>query len=146
MGIPLEPSALRHLNELTREYLQTGTRVRIRVTGSSMYPTLKSGEIVRVDPLKGKQPRRGDLLCYPSGDRLIIHRLRSKDADGNLLCGGDFYKQADPLIAPSLVLGTVRFKWSNARTKKPPRRIRVRPLPLLRFIRPYHRFAYRFTR
>ena len=51
----------------------------MRVTGASMEPTLKDGDVLRIEPVGA--PAIGDLVTYadPAGT-LVTHRVRGLDA------------------------------------------------------------------
>jgi nickel-type superoxide dismutase maturation protease len=64
-------------------------RVRVRVTGDSMLPTLTDGEFVLVDPRR--PPGQGDLVVaqHPAdGDLLVVKRVGSV-TDGGLVMVSD---------------------------------------------------------
>jgi len=54
--------------------------VQFPVTGSSMYPTLKKGDILTVKPINHKHAKIGDILAYENFDskRILVHRLVKK--------------------------------------------------------------------
>ena len=69
-------------------------RGRATVVGSSMAPTLQSGEWLLVDPdgYAARSPREGDLVLAPDPRepaRLLLKRVAQVDPDGWLRLAGD---------------------------------------------------------
>lgn len=67
-----------------------GRRRRIRVTGTSMVPTLTAGEFVLVDPQR--RPSLGDVVVarHPHDDELlIVKRLTGRGPDDRLTLSSD---------------------------------------------------------
>jgi hypothetical protein len=103
-----EPGSL----ALVQSLLRHGVAVRIRVTGNSMQPLLKGGEIVEVEPLLKKKPQLGDilLLCDRQGNP-FVHRLiwqRMRNGTLHLLTKGDACVGFDGFSPAENVLGRVR--------------------------------------
>lgn len=62
--------------ELVQTLLQQGVSLRIQVSGRSMLPFLKGGEIVKLCPANGSTPQLGDLLFQiDPQNKPIVHRL-----------------------------------------------------------------------
>lgn len=100
------------LVRLFDDILQTGASLRMKVTGRSMAPFLKAGEVVTVSRVPFPMLRRGDLILFRTADnQLILHRIirkkRSRDASCIFLTKGDAAVSADNPISDNLVLGKV---------------------------------------
>jgi len=91
---------------LAAELLRGGTPVRLEVTGHSMSPLLRSGDVVTIEPLAGRRPSLGDVVAAAPGGRLLVHRLVGWDR-GRALCRGDVAAEADPTTSPEDMLGKV---------------------------------------
>ncbi len=104
-----EPGSL----TLVQSLLRQGIAVRIRVSGDSMQPLLKGGEIIEVAPLFGSKLQLGDVLflCDRQGNplvhRLIWQRLQD-DGSLHLLTKGDACAGFDSFSPADNVLGRVR--------------------------------------
>lgn len=62
--------------ELAGDLLARGTEVRMRVTGSSMTPFIRSGDVVTLVPPPPEGVSLGDVVaCSPHPGRLVIHRV-----------------------------------------------------------------------
>lgn len=61
---------------LARELLGNGRKLRFQARGNSMWPLIRSGDWLDVQPVPGESLRRGDiLLCSPEPGKLVAHRL-----------------------------------------------------------------------
>lgn len=97
-----------------REFLgnDAPSHIRLKVSGNSMYPTLKPGDVVvieykRVESGASLKPEAGALLLYQlPGAPPITHRFIATKA-GMLITRGDARPSLDPPIPPSAVLGQV---------------------------------------
>ena len=63
------------LLHLTTELLSQGTTVRFRPSGRSMYPSIREGELVTVEPVVASDVTLGDIVLYRSERGLIAHRV-----------------------------------------------------------------------
>ena len=63
------------LLHLTTEFLSRGTTVRFRPSGRSMYPSIREGELVTVEPIVASDVILGDIVLYRSERGLIAHRV-----------------------------------------------------------------------
>jgi hypothetical protein len=92
--------------ELAASLLKCGWSIRLRVSGWSMKPLLKSGCLLRVAPLQ-ETPQVGEIvLCRTKAERLVSHRVVAVSA-GSMRTKGDACSQADGLVEPSQILGRV---------------------------------------
>ena len=69
----------RELMPLIRAALMRHQRVRLTATGSSMFPFIRGGDVVELEPLRLK-PVVGDLVlaqcaAAPEGERYVLHRV-----------------------------------------------------------------------
>jgi signal peptidase I len=56
--------------------LSEGKTIRIKAHGYSMYPSIKPGSLVLIEPLSLKgAPAVGEIIAIETGNGLIIHRL-----------------------------------------------------------------------
>ncbi|OIO39392.1 MAG: hypothetical protein AUJ72_00835 [Candidatus Omnitrophica bacterium CG1_02_46_14] len=70
------------------------------ITGWSMYPVLRKGDRVELDPAQDISPR--DLILYREGEAFICHRVAILDENGGIYtrtehtaAGGDFVQKKD---------------------------------------------------
>jgi signal peptidase I len=94
------------LRPLLADLLRSGTSVRLEVTGHSMSPFIRHGDVVALEPLRGRLPALGEVVALTPGGRLLVHRVVGWQR-GQVLCRGDVAKGADPAVSPDDVLGRV---------------------------------------
>lgn len=88
-----------------RQALEVDGHVESVVVGTSMRPTLLSGDIVRVEPCR--VPRRGMIVQFVDvGGRVVTHRVVSV-ADGLVTCRGDNRLGYDASVALPAIIGRV---------------------------------------
>lgn len=89
---------------LAAELLRRGRTVEIVAGGGSMWPLVRHGDRLVVDP--APPPRVGDLAAVLRNDHLVIHRVISV-GDAGILLHGDNLSGPDPVVTPQEVLGVV---------------------------------------
>jgi hypothetical protein len=55
------------------EALTTGTTVRFRAEGASMYPTIRNGEAISIAAVSPDEVVRGDVLLCRHDNRVLAH-------------------------------------------------------------------------
>jgi hypothetical protein len=94
--------------EILAAFLEDGVDVRVRLSGSSMKPLMRSGSVLQFSARA--TPRVGDvvLLSFPGGEpttaKLVAHRVLALDAD-DVWTKGDSSGTPDPPVPWSRVLG-----------------------------------------
>ncbi len=63
--------------DVSTELLRRGQSVRFRAPGLSMNPTIREGETIMVAPISPFNIKRGDILLYLAGMKVIAHRVVS---------------------------------------------------------------------
>jgi signal peptidase I len=81
--------------------------VRLQIQGQSMWPTLRPGDQVTVEPLAADDLRPGDWVVLRRADALILHRFLAFSPEGLLLTKGDNRRFPDPLWAREDLVGRV---------------------------------------
>ncbi|MEM6454698.1 MAG: S24/S26 family peptidase [Acidobacteriota bacterium] len=98
------------LLQLLRGLLRDGRPLTVPVTGWSMTPTIRSGDVLTIAPASMRAPRWGDVVVFrdPAG-RLRMHRVvgRMAGAPPQLRVRGDNSRGADPPVPTDAVLGVV---------------------------------------
>ena len=77
------PSPQQLFIDVSVELLRQGKSVRFRAPGRSMHPTIKEGETIRVEPIAPFDIKRGDILLYIVGRKVIAHRVVSIKSEKN---------------------------------------------------------------
>lgn len=106
------------LQPLLADLLRGGRPVRLEVTGHSMSPFIRSGDIVTIEPLLGRRPVLGEVVALAPGGLLRVHRLVGWDR-GQALFRGDVAVATDPVASPDDLLGRV------TRVERGGRRVRL---------------------
>ena len=95
----------RVVTPLLQDLVRGGRVVRVRVTGHSMSPFIRSGDTVQIEPLVARV-RFGDVVAAVSNGRLLIHRLVSFGSEP-LATRGDVALLDDTALAAADLLGRV---------------------------------------
>jgi signal peptidase len=97
------------LLDLTTELLSRGTTVHFRPTGRSMYPSIREGELITVEPVAASDVKLADIVLYRSERGLIAHRvveIASRDSQVFRL-RGDASLSCDQPVEAEQILGRV---------------------------------------
>lgn len=101
--------AVRHeeLAGLVGEVVEQGGCLRFRAEGRSMWPFLRGGDGLVVEPVSTRNARVGDVLLYrTSHGGVVAHRLVGRSG-GRLRTRGDRVRAPAEWIGPGQVLGRV---------------------------------------
>jgi len=97
--------------ELTTELLSLGACVRFQARGQSMYPAIRDGEIIKVEPVEPSHIKKGDIVLYRMKKGVIAHRVvRIERRNGGLpffVLRGDTMETCDGIVEPRQVIGRV---------------------------------------
>jgi len=113
---------------LIEEALRTHGSCRLRVSGSSMLPTLWPGELVLIERKPLSQIAPGDIVLYQRDGRFFLHRLESLHIDPArvlIMIRGDAMPQQDPPVPVDQLLGVLAGVWRNGGWVPMPRRMSV---------------------
>jgi signal peptidase len=92
--------------ELAAESLRRTGRLRLRVTGSSMLPAIRPGDVIEVRSRAAAAIQAGAVVLFERGGRLFAHRaIRSHGSF--LVTRGDTHDREDEAIAEDELLGEV---------------------------------------
>lgn len=75
------------INAIAREQLEQKGILRVRVITSSMYPLVRAGETIVIEPAKSFAP--GDIVLFRQGEVWMAHRLVGRTAGGEWITKGD---------------------------------------------------------
>jgi hypothetical protein len=85
-GVPVQPS--RQLLHAVCAMLRNGERVRFTVTGGSMVPFVRHGDVVEIAPLDDVPEVADVVLASPDAHRSLLHRV-VRTEDGSVWIRGD---------------------------------------------------------
>jgi signal peptidase I len=91
--------------------LNEGKTIRIKAHGYSMYPCIKPGSIILIEPLKIKGPPvPGEIIAVKRESGLVVHRLvkivRKDDAE-LFIARGDSNAREDEPVKMSSIIGRI---------------------------------------
>lgn len=98
--------------------LQSGHSARFTATGDSMYPLIRSGDAVVVEPAEARALRRGDVVLARLPRGLTAHRIvRIERRDGEVVSittRGDNCDSDDAPFSPDRLVGRIPLRrWGN---------------------------------
>jgi signal peptidase I len=97
--------------DIAAEVLSTGGGLRIRTRGLSMYPLIRHGDLIEVEPADASAVRLGDVILSRDGhDRIVGHRVvkvRGKGHGRTLMTKGDWTFRPDAPVEAGQVLGRI---------------------------------------
>jgi len=95
------------LCRLISDVLQLSGTARVCVTGSSMLPSIRPGDILLVQRTEVNEVAPGDIAVFAREDRLIAHRVISQDHKYGIpclvTCGDSLDKNDLPVFANELL-------------------------------------------
>jgi hypothetical protein len=106
------PDVLAESPEQLCRALATGGAVWLRVSGKSMVPWVRPGDILFVRRAVFQHVSPGQVVLVLSRRQLVVHRVigRCRAASGPaLLTKGDAVADADPRVSPAELLGRVEW-------------------------------------
>jgi len=119
--------------------LADGKIVRFEAGGDSMYPVIRSGDRLLVEPADARTLRRGDVVLARLERGLTAHRIvrveLRGDAVASITMRGDNCPADDPPFPPDQLLGRVRAIDRNGRLRSTSRDLRSFAFAARRWLR-----------
>jgi signal peptidase I len=120
------------LNNTGLTLLSEGKTIRIKAHGYSMYPCIKPGSLILIEPIRLKGiPRPGEIIAIETENGLIIHRLVKivvKNKLGTFIARGDSNTFTDAPVRIDKIAG--RIVGAETTGENPvPANIRINPRP-----------------
>jgi signal peptidase I len=111
----------REIMPLIRAALERNQHVRLTTTGSSMFPFIRGGDIVELEPMH-LLPREGDLVLaqcvsVPGVERYVLHRVVRVKGKAFFL-RGDSQQDFEGPFTQGDVLGRVTRVYRDGRVQK----------------------------
>jgi signal peptidase len=112
---------------LVAEAVRNAGRIRLRVSGASMVPALRPGDLITVESAKAAEISPGEIVVFVLSGRLVVHRVTAKvtaktdnPREPLLATRGDRARRDDPVVSGGELLGRV------TQIERGSRRVRVR--------------------
>jgi signal peptidase I len=99
------------VREIGFALLAEGKTIRVRAEGYSMFPTIKPGSEILIEPLAAdNSPFPGEIIAWKRESGLVVHRLIRISKNNNVIffiTRGDSCRFEDRPVTPALVAGKV---------------------------------------
>ena len=99
------------LKEVGFKLLAEGRTIKIRAEGFSMYPAIKPGSVIFIEPFeKGSEPVPGQTIAWKKNSGFVVHRLVRSYNEGNnryVITRGDSSPAEDDPVSAGQVAGRV---------------------------------------
>lgn len=121
MGNGAMTISARELMPLIRAALERNQGVRMTVMGSSMFPFIRGGDVVELEPMR-HAPVAGDLVLaqcasVPEGERYVLHRVVRVEGEACFL-RGDSQKDWEGPFGRKDILGKVTLVYRNGHVRR----------------------------
>ena len=107
------------LLQLCLTILSKGNNVRFKVHGNSMYPFIRNGDIIEIEPAEAPKINLGEIIFYHSSNRIVAHRLIKRinsDGEVTFVTKGDSRVKYDKPLKNESIMGKVVMIQSRNRT------------------------------
>src|SRR5579863_3842424 len=108
--------------DLAADALRASGRLRLRVNGWSMLPSVWPGDTLLVECADDSAVREGDIVLFGRDRRLFAHRVLTKSpapGGSTIATRGDAMPQPDPPISSHELVGKVAFIARNGKLIEP---------------------------
>jgi signal peptidase I len=134
---------------LAKEALHKSGRVRMLVSGASMVPTLRPGDLITVESARAGEIRPGEMVVFALSGRLVVHRVIAKTGDPReplLATRGDRARRDDPVVSSVELFGRVTQIERGNRRVRPRNRLTPAERLVCRLLRVSDRAASLYLR
>jgi len=111
--------------ELAADVLRSSGTLRLQVSGWSMLPAIRSGDVLVIHRAASRDVSKGDIVLFSRDRRLFAHRVVSASLErSGILTRGDAMPAPDPIVHEDDLLGKIFFIVRNGKCIAPrqPRR------------------------
>jgi signal peptidase I len=120
------------LKDIGFTLLSEGKTIKVRANGYSMYPSVKPGSIIFIEPLaEGDKPASGEIIAWKRNAGFVVHRLVRSFENGDrtfLVTRGDSTSSEDEPVDSEQVAGRViRIENPEGRIVKPSAYLKMKP-------------------
>jgi hypothetical protein len=109
--------------ELAADVLRSSGRLRLRVNGWSMLPSVRPGDTLVIEQVSGHEIAEGDIVLFSRDLRLFVHRVVDRRNETSIVTRGDAMRVSDSPINENELLGRVVMLLRNGSLIEPRRRL-----------------------
>jgi len=99
------------IKNMSVSLLSEGKTIRIKAHGYSMYPTIKPGTVILIEPVRKKGPPGvGEIVAIKKEKGIIVHRIVkviSEEGVRKYIARGDSNSRPDPPVTANVIIGRV---------------------------------------
>jgi len=99
------------VKDMSTSLLSQGTTIRIKAHGYSMYPSIKPGSLLIIEPIRGKgAPVKGEIVAIKREGGLVVHRVIKIIIENGVrkyIARGDSNAFADAPVGIEMIAGRV---------------------------------------
>jgi signal peptidase I len=99
------------LKEIGFSLLAEGKTIRVKAEGFSMYPSIKPGSVIFIEPIKqDTEPVPGEIIAWKRDEGFVVHRfmrIAEKDNTRFIITRGDSSTGEDEPVLPDQIAGRV---------------------------------------
>lgn len=111
------------LKDLSSSLLSEGKTIRIKAHGYSMYPAIKPGSLIIIEPISQKgKPVEGEIIAIKREKGIIVHRLTKvviRDGVRYYIARGDSNATTDNPITIDKIVGRIVGSESTGENPRP---------------------------
>jgi signal peptidase I len=120
------------LKEIGFMLLAEGKTIRVRAEGISMYPSIKSGSVIFIEPFEqGTEPVAGEIIAWKRDTGIVVHRLisvyKQKGQKYFVTRGDSSLMEDEPVLFEQIAGKVVRVENSEGRPVSPHKYINKKP-------------------
>ena len=134
---------------LAGEVVRRFGKVRLRVFGTSMVPSIHPGDLISVQRASLSEISPGEIVLYSREGRLFAHRVVARAGSLEqplLIMRGDRHRHNDPPVLSSELLGRVNFIERGHRRLQPADGLSLWKRMILLLLRSSDRATYLYLR
>jgi len=99
------------IRDMSISLLSQGTTIRIRAHGYSMYPSIKPGSLLVIEPIQVKgDPKPGEIVAIKRENGLIVHRIIKviiSEGTRKYIARGDSNARTDKPVNLNMIAGRI---------------------------------------
>ncbi len=120
------------LKDIGFSLLDEGKTISVKAEGISMYPSIKSGSVIFIEPLKqGTEPARGEIIAWKKESGIVVHRLVStfitKHQKFYVTRGDSSLAEDEPVLLEQIAGRVVRVENPDGKSVSPGKYINKKP-------------------